>query len=102
VKLVTAIIRPSKLDEVVDALSRLGVDKLTVTEVRGLGGHGPGGSPAPSDEVEIAVRDAAVQPIIAALRAAALTGKPGDGVIFVADLVRAVRIRNRESGEQAL
>lgn len=101
-KLVTAIIRPSKLEEVVDALATLGVDKLTVTEVRGYGGHGGDAPPVPSDEVEVAVRDAALQPVVTALRAAAGTGRPGDGMILIADLLLAVRIRNRESGEQAL
>jgi nitrogen regulatory protein PII len=103
-KLVTAIIRPSRLDEAVDALSRLGVDKLTVTEVRGFGGHGGGSGAAlaPSDRIEVAVGDERLPQVIDALQGAALTGRAGDGMIFVTELLRAVRIRNRERGEQAL
>jgi nitrogen regulatory protein P-II 2 len=103
-KLVTAIIRPSKLDEVVDALSGLGVDKLTVTEVRGFDrpGRGADASPSPGEMVEVAVPDERLRAVIEAVRAAARTGRAGDGVMFVTDLLRAVRIRNRESGEQAL
>jgi len=105
-KLVTAIIRPSKLDDVVDALSTLGVDKLTVTEARGFGGHEgrayTGASPAPATVIEVAVPSDRLQRVIDALRAAALTGRAGDGKIFVTDLARAVRIRNGESGDEAL
>jgi nitrogen regulatory protein P-II 2 len=103
-KLVTAIIRPSRLDEVVDALSTLGVDKLTVTEVRGFdrSGEGVDAPASPGDMVEVAVPDARLQAVMEALRGAAHTGKAGDGMMFVTELLRAVRIRNRESGEQAL
>jgi nitrogen regulatory protein PII len=103
-KLVTAIIRPSRLDEVVDALSTLGVDKLTVTEVRGFdhSGEGADAPPCPGDMVEVAIPDARLQAVMEALRGAANTGRAGDGMMFVTDLLRAVRIRNRESGEQAL
>ena len=105
-KLVTAIIRPSKLDDVVDALSALGVDKLTVTEARGFGGHegraSAGATPAPNAEIEVAVPTDRLEQVIDALRAAALTGRAGDGKIFVTDLARAVRIRNGASGDEAL
>lgn len=110
-KMVTAIIRPGKLDDVIDALEALGADKLTATEVRGIG-HGTAalahvdyGSPvAPAEEIEIevAVSNALLPRVLAALRQAALTGKFGDGKILVTNLDGAVRIRNGTRGDAAL
>ncbi len=104
VKLVTAIVRPSRLDAVVDALAILGVDRLTVTETRGFdrSARGADATPSAADMVEVAVADERLQAVMEALRVAAHTGRAGDGMMFVTDLVGAVRIRNRERGEQAL
>ena len=111
-KLVTAIIKPFKLEEVKEALAALGVDGLTVTEVKGFGrqkGHTEvyRGSEytvdfLPKVKVEVAVAPARVEPVIAALLQAARTGEVGDGKVFVTPLEAAVRIRTGERGEAAL
>ena len=111
-KLVTAIIKPFKLEEVKEALAALGVDGLTVTEVKGFGrqkGHTEvyRGSEytvdfLPKVKVEVAVASARVEPVIAALLQAARTGEVGDGKVFVTPLEAAVRIRTGERGEAAL
>jgi nitrogen regulatory protein PII len=111
-KLVTAIIRPLRLDDVVDALEAIGVRKLTVTAATGVGRTPPpkrvladlpqpGVLPARS-KLEMAVAGDQVPRVIAAIRAAAATGKAGDGKIFVSELEEAVRIRSGERGEPAL
>ncbi|MCX2860388.1 P-II family nitrogen regulator [Paucibacter sp. PLA-PC-4] len=111
-KLITAIIKPFKLDEVREALSAIGVQGLTVTEVKGFGrqkGHTELYRGAeyvvdflPKVKVEAAVDDAVVEQVIEAIEAAARTGKIGDGKIFVSPLDQVVRIRTGETGADAL
>ena len=111
-KLVAAIIKPFKLDDVREALSDIGVTGITVTEVKGFGrqkGHTELYSGAeyvvdflPKIKVEIAIDDDQLDPVIEAISAAAKTGKIGDGKIFVYELGQAVRIRTGESGPEAL
>jgi nitrogen regulatory protein P-II 2 len=111
-KLVSAIIKPFKLDDVREALSELGVTGITVTEVKGFGrqkGHTELYRGAeyvvdflPKIKVEVAVADDRLDAIIEAIAGAARTGKIGDGKIFVFDLQQAVRIRTGESGAEAI
>jgi nitrogen regulatory protein P-II 2 len=111
-KLVTAIIKPFKLDEVREALSGIGVQGVTVTEVKGFGrqkGHTELYRGAeyvvdflPKVKVEAAISDDLVDRVIEAIEKAANTGKIGDGKIFVFDLLQVVRIRTGETGAQAL
>jgi nitrogen regulatory protein P-II 2 len=111
-KQVIAIIKPFKLDEVREALSAIGVQGLTVTEVKGFGrqkGHTELYRGAeyvvdflPKVKLEVAIGDSQLDAVIDAIEKAARTGKIGDGKIFVMDLGQAVRIRTGESGDQAL
>lgn len=111
-KMVTAIIKPFKLDEVRDALSSIGVQGITVTEVKGFGrqkGHTELYRGAeyvvdflPKTKVEAAVDDDIVDRAIEVIENAARTGKIGDGKIFVHDLLQVVRIRTSETGKDAL
>jgi nitrogen regulatory protein P-II 2 len=111
-KIVTAIIKPFKLDEVRDALTAIGVQGLTVTEVKGYGrqkGHTEiyrGAEYAvsflPKLKIEVAVPGAQVEAVVAAVTAAARTGQIGDGKIFVFGLDHAVRIRTGETDAAAL
>ena len=111
-KLVTAIIKPFKLDEVREALSTIGVQGLTVTEVKGFGrqkGHTELYRGAeyvvdflPKVKVEAAVDDAVVDQVIEAIEKSARTGKIGDGKVFVSPLDQVVRIRTGETGVNAL
>jgi len=111
-KLITAIIKPFKLDEVREALSGLGVSGITVTEVKGFGrqkGHTELYRGAeyvvdflPKVKVEAAVKDDMLEQAIEAIEKAANTGKIGDGKIFVFDLAHVVRIRTGETGADAL
>ena len=111
-KLVTAIIKPFKLDEVREALSEINVQGMTVTEVKGFGrqkGHTELYRGAeyvvdflPKIKIEAAVDDAVVDQVIDAIQNAARTGKIGDGKIFVADLNQVIRIRTGETGNEAL
>jgi nitrogen regulatory protein P-II 2 len=111
-KMVTAFIRPLRLDDVVDALEAIGVDKLTVTEVRGVGRTPPAKRSVPDEsqtpqlpprtKIEMAVTNETVSKVIEAIRVAAALGLAGDGKIFVGDLEDAVRIRTGERGELAL
>ena len=111
-KLITAVIKPFKLDEVREALSEIGVQGITVTEVKGFGrqkGHTELYRGAeyvvdflPKIKVEVAVADDRLDAIIEAIATAARTGKIGDGKIFVFDLQQAVRIRTGESGAEAI
>jgi nitrogen regulatory protein P-II 1 len=112
VKQVTAIIKPFKLDEVREALAEVGVNGLTVTEVKGFGrqkGHTELYRGAeyvvdflPKIRVEMVVADEAVDRVIEAIVRAARTGKIGDGKIFVTSVEQAIRIRTSESGDAAL
>ena len=111
-KLITAVIKPFKLDEVREALSQIGVQGITVTEVKGFGrqkGHTElyRGAEYVVDflhkvKVEAAVDEQHVDRAIEAIEAAARTGKIGDGKIFVYDLEQVVRIRTGETGVEAL
>jgi len=111
-KLITAIIKPFKLDEVREALSAIGVQGLTVTEVKGFGrqkGHTELYRGAeyvvdflPKVKIEAAVADDVVDRVIEAIETAARTGKIGDGKIFVSPLDQVVRIRTGETGQDAL
>ena len=111
-KKVEAIIKPFKLDEVKTALSKIGVQGLTVSEVRGFGrqkGHKEQYRGAeytidfvPKVKIEIAVSDAAVVGVIDAITRAARTGEIGDGKIFVFPIEEAIRIRTGERGESAV
>ena len=111
-KLITAIIKPFQLDEVREALSGIGVQGITVTEVKGFGrqkGHTELYRGAeyvvdflPKVKIEAALDDAMVDQAIETIEAAARTGKIGDGKIFVYDLQQVVRIRTGETGPEAL
>jgi nitrogen regulatory protein P-II 2 len=111
-KMITAIIKPFKLDEVREALSAIGVQGITVTEVKGFGrqkGHTELYRGAeyvvdflPKVKVEIAIAEALVERAIEAIESAARTGKIGDGKIFVSALEQVVRIRTGEQGDAAL
>ena len=111
-KLVTAIIKPFKLDEVREGLSEVGITGLTVTETKGFGrqkGHTELYRGAeyvvdllPKVRVEVAISDDKVETVIEAIIKAARTGKIGDGKIFVSPLEQVVRIRTGEMGDTAL
>jgi len=111
-KLVTAIIKPFKLDEVREALSAIGVSGITVTEVKGFGrqkGHTELYRGAeyvvdflPKIKVEAAIKDEVLDQVIEAIEKCANTGKIGDGKIFVFDLQQVVRIRTGETGSNAI
>ena len=111
-KLITAIIKPFKLDEVRTAISEVGVQGLTVLEVRGFGrqrGHTEiyrGAEYAvefvPKTKIEIAVDDGIADQVIEAIVKSAHTGKVGDGKIFVVDLQQVIRIRTNERGTSAI
>jgi nitrogen regulatory protein PII len=111
-KLITAIIKPFKLDEVREALSEVGVQGITVTEVKGFGrqkGHTELYRGAeyvvdflPKVKLEVAVDGPAVDTTIEAITKAAHTGKIGDGKIFVSELEQVIRIRTGETGKDAL
>ncbi|MEW5757813.1 MAG: P-II family nitrogen regulator [Pseudomonadota bacterium] len=111
-KLVMAIIKPFKLDDVREALSEINVQGITVTEVKGFGrqkGHTELYRGAeyvvdflPKVKLEVAVKDDMVDQVIEAISKAAQTGKIGDGKIFVTSIEQAIRIRTGESGNDAL
>lgn len=111
-KLITAIIKPFKLDDVREALSDVGVQGITATETKGFGrqkGHTELYRGAeyvvdflPKVKLEVAVADERVDTVIEAITAAANTGKIGDGKIFVSALEQVIRIRTGETGEDAL
>jgi nitrogen regulatory protein P-II 2 len=111
-KMVTAVIKPFKLDEVREALSAVGVQGITVTEVKGFGrqkGHTELYRGAeyvvdflPKVRIDAAVDDAVVDRVIEAIEASARTGKIGDGKIFVMPIEQVLRIRTGETGKDAL
>ena len=111
-KLVTAIIKPFKLDDVREALSELGVSGITVTEVKGFGrqrGHTELYRGAeyvvdflPKAKIELAVADDVAEQVVEAIANTARTGKIGDGKIFISDLEEAIRIRTGETGAEAV
>ena len=111
-KLVTAVIKPFKLDDVKDALKSAGVTGITVTEVRGFGRQGGHTETyrgaeykidfVPKVSLEVVVDDAAVEGVVDAITQSAATGKIGDGKIWVSDVDRIVRIRTGEEGGDAI
>ena len=111
-KLVTAVVKPFKLDDVKDALKGAGATGVTVTEVRGFGRQGGHTETyrgaeyqidfVPKAEITVVVEDSAVDAIVDAIVAAANTGKIGDGKIWVTDVDRLVRIRTGEEGSDAV
>mgnify|MGYP000100123531 CR=1 FL=1 len=111
-KLITAVIKPFKLDDVREALSEIGVQGITVTEVKGFGrqkghtelyrGAGYVVDFLPKVKIDIAIADSVVDQVIEAITKAANTGKIGDGKIFVSPLEQVVRIRTGETGEDAI
>ncbi|GBF30564.1 MAG: P-II family nitrogen regulator [Gammaproteobacteria bacterium] len=111
-KMVTAIIKPFKLDDVREALAEVGVQGITVTEVKGFGrqkGHTELYRGAeyvvdflPKMKIELAVSADLLEQVVEAITNVARTGKIGDGKIFVTDLEQAIRIRTGETGEEAL
>lgn len=111
-KLVTAIIKPFKLDDVRNALSELGIQGMTQTEVKGFGrqkGHTELYRGAeyvvdflPKVKIEIAINDDQLTSVVDAVSEAARTGKIGDGKLFISELTEAIRIRTGESGGDAL
>ena len=111
-KLVMAVIKPFKLDEVRDALTPLGVQGLTVTEVKGFGrqkgqteiyrGAEYAVSFLPKVKIEVVIDDILVERAVETIRKAAGTGKIGDGKVFVMPVEQAIRIRTGESGTEAL
>ena len=111
-KLITAIVKPFKLDDVREALSEIGVQGITVTEVKGFGrqkGHTELYRGAeyvvdflPKIKIEVAVAGDAVDQTIEAITNAANTGKIGDGKVFVSDLEQVIRIRTGATGEDAI
>jgi nitrogen regulatory protein PII len=111
-KMIKAVIKPFKLDEVRDALTAAGVEGMTVAEVRGFGrqkGHTELYRGAeyvvdmlPKIEIEVVVSDARADAVVEAIRKAANTGRIGDGKIFVSPVLDAIRIRTGERGEEAL
>lgn len=111
-KLVTAIIKPFKLDDVREAISEIGIDGLTVTEVKGFGrqkGHTELYRGAeyqvdflPKIKIELVLDDERVEQAVEAIQSSAKTGKIGDGKIFVYNVETAVRIRTGEQNEEAI
>ncbi len=111
-KKIEAIIQPFKLDEVKEALKAIGIDGMTITEVRGHGrqkghkevyrGQEYNVDLLPKVKVEMVIPDGRFEEVIKALTASARTGKIGDGKIFVYEVAEAIRIRNDDRGESAL
>ena len=111
-KLITAIVKPFKLDDVKDALKAAGVQGITVSEVRGFGRQGGHSETyrgaeykidfVPKVRLELVVDDGSVDAAIDAIKASAVTGKIGDGKIWVANIDRLVRIRTGEEGPDAI
>ena len=111
-KKIEAIIKPFKLEEVKDALAEVGIEGMTVSEVKGFGrqkGHTEiyRGSEytvdfLPKIKIEIVLSDAQVEPAVGAIVKAAKTGKIGDGKVFVQTIDEAIRIRTEEKGDQAV
>ena len=111
-KMITAIVKPFKLDDVREAVAEVGVQGITVTEVKGFGrqrGHTELYRGAeyvvdflPKAKIELAVADDLVEQVVEAITKAAHTGKIGDGKIFVASIEQAIRIRTGETGAEAV
>ena len=93
-KLITAVVRPFKVDDLRNAIAQLGVQGVTVTEVHEL-------EFGPRNKVEIAVDDAIFEPVLEAIANVSRTGRPGDGRIWICNLEQAIRIRTGETGTAA-
>jgi len=112
VKLITAIVKPFKLDDVKDALKSAGAQGMTVSEVRGFGRQGGHSETyrgseysidfVPKVRIEIIIDDASADKVVDAICSAAATGKIGDGKIWVTDISRLVRVRTGEEGSNAI
>jgi nitrogen regulatory protein PII len=112
VKLITTIIKPFKLDDVKDALKSIGIQGMTVSEVKGCGRQGGhtetyrGSEYAidfvPKVQIELVVDDSQVDSVVDAVRAAAATGKIGDGKIWITEVTRLIRLRTGEEGTDAI
>lgn len=112
VKLITTIIKPFKLDDVKDALKSVGIQGMTVSEVKGFGRQGGhtetyrGSEYAidfvPKVQIELVVDDSQVDSVVDAVRAAAATGKIGDGKIWITEVTRLIRLRTGEEGTDAI
>jgi len=112
VKKLEAIVQPFKLDDVKDALIAIGVDGMTLSEVRGHGrqkghtetyrGREYNVDLLPKVKVEVVVQDGRMEEVLKTLTTAARTGKIGDGKVFVYDVAQAIRIRNGDQGESAI
>ncbi|MAS40191.1 MAG: transcriptional regulator [Porticoccaceae bacterium] len=111
-KMITAVIKPFKLDDVREALAAVGAQGVTVTEVKGFGrqkGHTELYRGAeyvvdflPKVKLEVAVSEAMLDAAVEAIISAAATGKIGDGKVFISDLDEVIRIRTRETGDEAV
>ena len=111
-KKIEAVVQPFKLDEVKEALKQIGIDGMTITEVRGHGrqkghkevyrGQEYNVDLLPKVKFELVVPDARLDEVVEALMTAARTGKIGDGKIFVYEVAQAIRIRNNDRGEAAI
>jgi nitrogen regulatory protein P-II 2 len=111
-KMITAVIKPFKLDDVREALAAVGAQGVTVTEVKGFGrqkGHTELYRGAeyvvdflPKVKLEVAVAEALLDAAVEAIISAAATGKIGDGKVFISDLDEVIRIRTRETGDEAV
>lgn len=111
-KMITCVIRPEKLEEVTNALNKIDVVGMTVTDVRGFGRQKGqlenyrGGEYAirfiPKVRIDLAVPDEQVDPILRVVQEAAFTGKTGDGKIFISEITEAMRVRTGEKGLRAL
>jgi nitrogen regulatory protein P-II 2 len=111
-KMITAIIKPFKLDDVRQAVADIGIQGITVTEVKGFGrqrGHTELYRGAeyvvdflPKAKIELAVSDELTEQVVEAIANAARTGKIGDGKIFIAEIAEAIRIRTGETGSEAV
>jgi nitrogen regulatory protein PII len=112
VKLITAIVKPFKLDDVKDALKGIGIQGMTVSEVRGFGRQGGHSETyrgaeytiefVPKVRLEIVIDDADVDKAVSAIRTAANTGKIGDGKVWITSVERLIRIRTGEEGRDAI
>jgi nitrogen regulatory protein P-II 1 len=112
VKLITTIIKPFKLDDVKDALKSVGIQGMTVSEVKGFGRQGGhtetyrGSEYAidfvPKVQIELVVDDSQVDSVVDSIRAAAATGKIGDGKIWITEVTRLIRLRTGEEGTDAI
>ena len=101
-KLITAVIRPFKLDDVRKAIADIGIQGITVTEVQGYRSNSSREEFLPNAKIELAVDDSIAEQVVEAVCNVARTGKSGDGKLWVADLEQALRVRTGETGIEAI